>query len=60
MSPSVRCVRIQYRPGALAAAVETMLESMNLVEGEELDLRREDERIIIERVRSQPMEPESG
>ncbi len=51
--------RLQYRTGALGAAVDALAESMGLAEGEELELRQEDGRIVVEVVRPKILAPVS-
>jgi hypothetical protein len=51
--------RLRYRSGELGAAVEAIAAELQLVEGEELELRREDGRIVVEVVRPKILAPVS-
>jgi hypothetical protein len=51
--------RLRYRSGALGAAVEAIAEDLQLAEGEELELRQEDGRIVVELVRPKILGPVS-
>lgn len=56
---ATRSTRLQYRNGALGAAVEAMAAGLNLADGEEIELRQEDGRIVVEIMRPKILGPVS-